>query len=63
MKAWLLALSAVATAVGIYLKWRYSPKRETKLDAKDRQKGLDANAAKDGKALGRWFRNRSKRNR
>ena len=58
----ILGLLVVAVSAGIAVwKWYHSAGQVAKRDSRDRGKAHKANAAKDGKRLGEWFRKRWKK--
>lgn len=58
----ILGLVTALALVGLeVLRRYYSPDAKAARDRKARQVGHDANAGKDGKGLGRWWRERWKR--
>ncbi len=56
--SWLLLLTALAGIALAVLRWYWGPKRSQKKIRKERDKAHAANAAKDGKTLGEYFRDR-----
>ncbi len=58
---WLGLASGVLVIVAALVKWWFSPERWAKLDRKERDRAHAANATKDGRALGAWFRKRRRR--
>ncbi|HEG42475.1 MAG TPA: hypothetical protein ENH94_00345 [Phycisphaerales bacterium] len=52
---------AILTAIGWGIKWYLSPERKAAAERKRKQAGHNANASKDGRKIGDWFRKQRRR--